>query len=672
MKPRHRVGLVGAGYIAEYHVAALRRLPGVELIGVTDLAAARADALAERFGTRSFASPAALREAGADVIHVLTPPDSHADVAVAALELGCHVLIEKPFATSVDDCRRVQAVVARTGLVASVNHSLLYDPQIVRAVDLVAAGKLGKVVSVDILRGSMYPPYRGGPLPPQYRTAAYPFRDLGVHALYLFQAFLGPIENVSAIWESKGGDPNLAYDEWRALVRCRGGLGQFQLSWNVKPMQSQIIVQGTRGVLRIDLFLMFHALRGAMPVPKPIERVVNALTDSLQPLVDVPRGVVKFAAGAIKPYQGLHDLVAAFYRAVDGEGPVPVTLDDATTVVRWVEQVARAAETEHASRVAALPCSDQADVLITGASGGLGGEILRRLAGGRKVRVFVRRPPASLPPGVDVALGDLGDPDAVDRAVRGVRTVVHAGAAMKGGWDEHERGTVVGTRNVVDACRRHGVTKLVHVSSMSVSDWAGCDGGNLSETSPDEPRPEERGHYTRAKLEAEKIVRAAAATGLPAVILRPGQIFGGKLPLLTPAVARRAGGRWIVLGDGRLRLPLVYIDDVVDAVVAALDGPLAHGEVVQLVDPATMSQDDVLAAMLPADAAIVHLPRVVLLAGGRLSEPVLGALGRKSPVSGYRLRSALARLTFDSDRARELLGWRPRVGVSEGIRRIRA
>jgi nucleoside-diphosphate-sugar epimerase len=273
---------------------------------------------------------------------------------------------------------------------------------------------------------------------------------------------------------------------------------------------------------------------------------------------------------------------------------------------------------------------------------------------------------------VDVALGDLGDPDAVDRAVRGVRTVVHAGAAMKGGWDEHERATVVGTRNVVDACRRHGVTKLVHVSSMSVSDWAGCDGGNLSETSPDEPRPEERGHYTRAKLEAEKIVRAAAATGLPAVILRPGQIFGGKLPLLTPAVARRAGGRWIVLGDGRLRLPLVYIDDVVDAVVAALDGPLAHGEVVQLVDPATMSQDDVLAAMLPADAAIVHLPRVVLLAGGRLSEPVLGALGRKSPVSGYRLRSALARLTFDSDRARELLGWRPRVGVSEGIRRIRA
>jgi predicted dehydrogenase/nucleoside-diphosphate-sugar epimerase len=670
MKTRHRVGLVGAGYIAEYHVAALRQLPGVELVGVTDLATERANALAERLGTRSYPSLAALREAGADAIHVLTPPDSHAAVAIAALGLGCHVLVEKPLATSVDDCRRIQAAAAQAGLLASVNHSLLYDPQIVRGLELVRSGKLGQVVSVDILRGSMYPPYRGGPLPPQYRSAAYPFRDLGVHALYLFQAFLGPIEGVSAIWESKGGDPNLAYDEWRALVRCRGGLGQFQLSWNVKPMQSQLIVQGTKGVLRIDLFLMFHALRGAMPVPKPIERVMNALTDSIQPLVDVPRGVVKFASGAVKPYQGLRDLVAAFYRALDGEGPLPVALDDATTVVRWVEEVAGAAEADYAARIAKLPRGDSADVLVTGASGGLGGAVVRRLvAAGRKVRAFVRRPPADLPPGVDVALGDLGDPDAVDAAVRGVRAVVHVGAAMKGGWEEHEGATVVGTRNVVLACGRHGVTKLVHISSMSVNDWAGGDGGVLSETSPDEPRPEERGHYTRAKLEAEKIVRAAVAEhALPAVILRPGQIFGGKMPLLTPAIARRAGARWLVLGDGGLKLPLVYVDDVVDAIVAALDGPLAGGEVIQLVDPHQLTQNEVLAAVLP-NARIVRLPRALIFAGGRMSEPVLAALGRKSPVSAYRLKSALARVGFVSERARELLGWQPRVGVVEGIRR---
>jgi 2-alkyl-3-oxoalkanoate reductase len=670
MTPTHRVGLVGAGGIAPHHVGALRNLPSVEIVGITDLDRERAAALAARLDLRVHPSLAALRDAGAEVIHVLTPPESHAQVALEALGLGCHVLVEKPLATSVEDCRRVQAAAEARGLLASVNHSLLFDPQIARALETVRAGKLGEVVSVDILRGSAYPPFRGGPMPPQYRSAGYPFRDLGVHALYLFQAFLGPIESVTGAWESRGGDPNLAFDEWRAMVRCRGGLGQFQLSWNVKPMQSQVIVQGTRGVMRADLFLMFQALRKAMPVPKPIERVVNALTDSLQPLVDVPWGVVKFATGTVKPYQGLRDLVAAFYQSLEGARPLPVTLADATTVVRWVEEVAGAADADHAARVARLPQADTTDVLVTGASGGLGGAILRRLAEGRRVRAFLRRPPAELPPGVDVVLGDLGDPEAVDRAVRGAATVVHVGAAMKGGWEDHERATVTGTRNVVEACLRHHVRKLVHVSSMSVVDWAGSDGGVLSETSPDEPRAEDRGHYTRAKLDAERIVRAAVTDGgLPAVVLRPGQIFGGRMPLLTPAVARRMGKRWLVLGDGKLQLPLVYLDDVVDGVVSALDGPLAAGEVVQLVDPIHLTQDEVLARTLPAGARITHVPRAVLFTVGKMSELGLGLLGRRSPLSAYRLRSALARVGFGPGRAGDLLGWIPRVGVDEGIRR---
>ena len=670
-RPKHRVGLVGAGQIAEHHVSALRRLSQLEIVGVTDLQHDRARVLAERAGARALPSVRALREAGADTVHVLTPPDSHADVAMAALKLGCNVLVEKPLATSVEDCARIEALAQEKGLFASVNHSLLFDPQIVRALEVVRSGKLGKVISVDFLRGSTYPPYRGGPLPPQYRSAAYPWRDLGVHALYLFQAFLGPVESVNAMWESKGGDPNLAYDEWRALVKCRDGLGQFQLSWNVKPLQSQIIVQGTRGVLRIDLFLMFHALRGSLPVPKPIERVINAMTDSIQPLVDVPAGVIRFASGIIKPYQGLHDLIAAYYDALDARRPPPVTLADATTVVRWVEEVARAAEADHATRVERLPCSETADVLVTGASGALGGEVVRRIAAERgKVRVFVRRVPERLPEGVDVAIGDLGDPEAVDRAVRGARAVIHVGAAMKGGWEEHERATVVGTRNVVEACRRHSVKKLVHISSMSVNDWAGGHGGVLSESSPYEPRPEERGHYTRAKLEAEKIVRAAVGEhGVPGVILRPGQIFGGTIPLLTPAVARRVAGRWLILGDGELKLPLVNIDDVVDAIVAALDGPLANGEIVQLVDPHGLTQNEVLARLLPAGARVLRVPRAIVFAAGRLSEPLLAALGRRSPVSAYRLKSALSRVDFACDRAREVLGWQPRIGVAERLRR---
>ena len=250
MTTRFRAGLVGAGNIAEFHAAAIKAYAAlhpdeVELVGLTDLDAAKAAAAAEKWGTRAYADLDALVAAGANVIHVLTPPSSHAKLARAAIERGCHVLIEKPVAEDAAEARAVGELARAKGLVATVNHSLLYDPQVRRALDQVRAGALGQIVSVDILRGSEYPPYEGGPLPPHYRDAGYPFRDLGVHCLYIVQELLGGIEDVDASWSSLGGDPNLAFDERRAMVRCKRGLGQFQLSWNTKPMQSQISILGT-------------------------------------------------------------------------------------------------------------------------------------------------------------------------------------------------------------------------------------------------------------------------------------------------------------------------------------------------------------------------------------------------------------------------------------------
>lgn len=308
--------------------------------------------------------------------------------------------------------------------------------------------------------------------------------------------------------------------------------------------------------------------------------------------------------------------------------------------------------------------------LVTGASGSLGKAVVGRLlADGKQLRAFVRRVPETPSPGVEYVLGDLGDAAAVDTAVKGAETVIHAGAAMKGGWPEHKRGTVDGTQHVVDACTNHGVKQLVYISSMSVIDWAGSDNGAVSEQARLEPRPEQRGPYTRAKLEAERIVSAAAGAGVPCVILRPGQIFGGGIPLISGAVARQAAGRWLVLGDGKLELPLVYIDDVVQAIVAAIDKQITHGEIIQIIDPEHLTQEDVLAAAGGA-RPVLRVPRRLVFALGKLTELPLAAIGKQSPIGTYRLKSALARLHYESDRAMTLLGWRPHVGVREGIKRV--
>jgi nucleoside-diphosphate-sugar epimerase len=241
---------------------------------------------------------------------------------------------------------------------------------------------------------------------------------------------------------------------------------------------------------------------------------------------------------------------------------------------------------------------------------------------------------------------------------------------MKGGEADHQAGTITGTRNVLDSSLKHHVKKLVHISSLSVVEWAGApDNAVISESSPLEPRAGERGHYTRSKLQAELLVKSySQEKGLPSVILRPGQIFGGSIPLMTPAVARRRGEGWIVLGDGEMRLPLVYIDDVVDAVMAAARSQLMHGEVIQLVDPEQFTQNQVIEMALGKEASVKHVPLPVLLTLGGMSELMLRPLKRPSPLSRYRLHSALSRRRFVNENT-GLLGWSPRVGVREGIRR---
>jgi predicted dehydrogenase/nucleoside-diphosphate-sugar epimerase len=672
-----RVGFVGTGQISEFHLAALRRIQDVELVGVFDVDQEKAAKWAAAAGSTAYPSINALRDAGADVIHVLTPPHTHASVAIEALRLGCHVYVEKPLALNAAECDAIAAAAEQAGKKVCVSHSLLYDPQIRRALDLVKRGKLGKVVAVDILRSSVYPPFAGGALPPQYRSASYPFRDLGIHALYLFEAFLGPIENVSAHWASLGGDPNLAFDEWRTLVRCRDGLGQFQLSWNAKPLQSQIVIQGTKGVLRVDLFLMSQGLRSVLPLPKAVERVANALSDAIPMFFDVPKNAFRFVTKRALPYHGLQDLIRAFYEALASNHPIPVVPQDARSTVYWTEKISQEAELDHEENLRSLPAlsnqngRDSGPVLITGASGALGGAVARALeVAGVKVRLFVRRAPSQIPQNVEVALGNLGDPTAVNRAVRGASMVIHAGAAMAGPWEEHEGATIAGTKNILEACREFGVQKLVYVSSMSVSDWAGAaEDSVLDENSALEPRAEGRGFYTRAKLAAERmVVEFVAQNHLSTVILRPGKIFGPRQPVLSPAIGWKIKGRWLVLGDAGVRIPFVYIDDVVDAVIAAARSEAHSGEIIQITDPVQLTQLEVLKLCEGEKVRTMRMPRWMVFALAYTSQVLLGLLKRPSPLSVYRMKSALAKRRFVNSNA-HLLDWRPRVGVMEGIKR---
>lgn len=675
-----RVGLVGAGYVSGFHIKALRRLPNVRIVGITDIDEARAREVANRFGIAAFRSLKIMATEGLDVVHVLTPPASHAAVALEALALGCHVLVEKPLATSVEDCERLAEEARARNRKVCVNHSLLGDPFVRKALALVRSGALGDVLAVDYLRSSNYPPYRGGPMPPHYREGGYQFRDLGVHALYLAREFLGEIQDVRADFRSSGlkdSDPNIHFDEWRVMVRCAKGSANIQLSWNVKPLQHQLILQGTRGTLRADLFSMFLTRRRHTPLPKAAERVANALAESASAAAQLTINSVRFLAGNIQAYQGLHNFVRAFYEALATGASVPAGAEQARAVVGWTEQIARDADQAKGKFYSQYRPSGRPAVVVTGANGQLGRAFVRRLISEEEhIRLFVRRlpPPEILNhPQVEVVLGDLADPGAVDAAIANATAVFHLGAAMGGGWAAHEAATITGTRNVVEACLKHRVPKVIYISSLSVLDWAGHPPDRpVTETSSLEPAAPQRGYYTQAKLQAERIVRAAVQEqNLPALILRPGQIWSEDGALLTPAVGIRLGKWLVMIGEGSIRLPLVHVSDVVEGIVLATQSAFADGRIYHLVDDDTISREELARLYVQGREPrlrIVRMPLRLACFLAKAIEWLAKALRRPPPISPYRLRSAVAPLVFDCSRARSELGWRPKTGSAKALR----
>ena len=227
-----KAGILGAGGISEFHIKGLRRLADVEIVGVADFNQSRASELAERFAVpRTFTSLATMLEARPDVVHVLTPPDAHAENTIEALRGGCHVLVEKPLATSVEDCDAIAAAAAEAGKSVCVGHSLLRDPFVARALEIARSGAIGDVVGVDHFRGQFYAPYAGGPMPYQFRDGGFPFRDLGVHSLYILEALLGRIEDATLRLgpPSRDGLPSLQGLARAGAVQARHGTDLYLL-----------------------------------------------------------------------------------------------------------------------------------------------------------------------------------------------------------------------------------------------------------------------------------------------------------------------------------------------------------------------------------------------------------------------------------------------------------
>ena len=316
-------------------------------------------------------------------------------------------------------------------------------------------------------------------------------------------------------------------------------------------------------------------------------------------------------------------------------------------------------------------------VALTGASGYTGGRLLETLRGrGDEVSALVRS--ASLSDGLRASgarlvEGDLGSRDAIRELVEGADAVMHVAAVYRtaGHPDSYYRDVnVKGTERLLEAAAEARVGRFVHTSTVGVH-------GHVANPPADETAPVAPGDiYQETKAEAEALaLEFYRERNVPVAVVRPGAIYGPgetRLLKLFRAVAR---GRYAIVGSGRSFYHPVYIDDLVQGFLLALDREEAVGESFLICGPEYVSQTDLAALVAKHTGGSVlpfRIPAAPIQLAGDVVEAVCVPLGIEPPLHRRRVDFWTKSRAFTIDKARRLLGYDPQVHLDEGVARTAA
>ncbi|WP_084800918.1 NAD-dependent epimerase/dehydratase family protein [Bradyrhizobium sp. Tv2a-2] len=689
-----RVGLVGTGYIAEFHARAIRAAANVDLVAVCDsnLLAAQAFAKAWTIPDVFQSLEMMLQNARLDCVHLLVPPDLHHSLAKIALNAGVHVFIEKPMCTSVSEADELLALSVERNLYLGVSHNFMFTSAYARLRAVIERGDLGPIDEITLNYLFELPQIRLGPFDSwMLRSPGNVILETGPHLLSILLDLGGKPDSLNVIVDREISLPNgsTVFRRWR--MRAATKRIAMNLTLNMGPgfPHRTVFVRGLFGTATADLDANTCIIDRRTPLDMDLDRYSRAAhfarqlrVQSLRTLLDCLLGKFK-VRGRGNPFQkSITDSVSSFYNSICAEDRLDIRIDAqrGREIISFCSDVVEAAAlpiTAPPQPASPVTLAAPPSVLVVGAAGFIGRELVRKLlASGYCVRAMVRGTSSVLQDlacdRLEIVRGDIRQRDDLLSALSGISFVYHLAHAQAKTWDEYLNKDVEPARYVGEACLAAGVKRLVYTGTIA-SYFTGTGSGTITDTCPLDPAIAKRDYYSRAKAASEAILlQMQRESRLPLVIARPGIVIGRGGNPFHWGVGRFSENICEVWGDGAHRLPFVLVQDVADALARMIEVPDIEGNAYNLCDVPLLSARDYLSELqrLSSLRLDVRYRPMWQFYAADLAKWVVKVLVKhpdRIRVPNYRDWDARRHLAvFDCSRACADLGWRP-VGARDAM-----
>ncbi|PSQ96757.1 MAG: hypothetical protein BRD55_05635 [Bacteroidetes bacterium SW_9_63_38] len=344
------VAIVGSGLIAtKKHIPAFRRLGSeATLTTICDVDPDSAQGAANRFDISSAYTDLGelLSQEKPDLVDICTPPKTHSDLAIQAIEGGAHVLIEKPMAMDVEECNEIVEAAEQNGRKVCVAHSDLFYPPFLQAQERIENGDIGEFKGMRIFLST----------PTDYMTSQEDhwahelpggvIGESGPHVVYLTLPFINPVQEVRAYGLKNMSYPWSKYEDYRVDLVGEDTASTITCIYTTDQWDAQVDIWGTEGMLKLDLELMTLTDHGR-PSLDSWQLAGSGLSQSLQTIGDTIQTGAQVLLGR---YQKTHDLlIEQFVDSIHRDTGSPVPAEEGREAVRVMNLIVKKLGEENTS-----------------------------------------------------------------------------------------------------------------------------------------------------------------------------------------------------------------------------------------------------------------------------------------------------------------------------------